>query len=876
MNPWGYLQDHGKPKEKEQFPDEGTFNGAMVEALVTNKIEAISITDHHRVDRSASLAEAARAEGITVFPGFEYGTSDGIHFLCIFDPSVPWTRVRDRMVELKVDVENHSPVSGLAVGDFLDGMAQMDDGVAVAAHVLRDNGLLKVLENSGAGRVKAWRHMHLHAVAVQQLEIADIQDLAMRKILENSDANYAREKMPAILCANDVSVPEDCGYPLSSSYLKVSDLSVEGLRQAFLDPESRVRRSLPAEPHSLIEAISFEGGFFDGTRVRFSENLNVLIGGRGAGKSTLIEAIRHVLQLVPVGDTMRRDHPEIIRANLGPACTVRLWVTTSSPAMGKMCYLFSRTGSHPTEVRSRGGADKGEIIDAIPGSLVAGLQIYGQREISEIARDPQKRRALLGRFQPNTADQAPRKKALAKKLAESKGTLLQIQKEESEMKETAGSLAGLQEQLKRYKASKIQENLRLVDLSEREKEVFVTARERLEAISEFLMDAGSIAPIDTVFCSPAELDGMPNAELLVEVTKPLEELSLAMKTALDTSRKNLDIAVASVETVETKWKEKRDEASKKLSRAQEDLRREGLDPEAFVTLKRDIAEAERAGKTAVQLKARREAAMAQRAELLSEWQELLTEELRSLKTAAKTVAKGVGRIRAKVVSNQNTEPLEKRLRELGGKISPLYNRLHETQNLSLPSLAAACREGKDTLVEDFSLTDNQAATLIGGGENLFMDLEALELEPVVHLELNTATGDGEECWRHIDNLSAGQKATAVLLVLLHKNTEPILIDQPEDDLDNQFIGSEVVTRMREAKKTCQFIFASHNANIPVLGDAELVLVCQPEDHELSSIPDETLGSIDHPATQTQIQDLLEGGRSAFEERRRRYGFEHTP
>ena len=80
----------------------------------------------------------------------------------------------------------------------------------------------------------------------------------------------------------------------------MSTVSVEAFRQAFLDPTSRIRlhSALKAEPHAEFLAVSWEGGFLRDTAVHFNKNLNVLVGGRGTGKSTMIESIRYALARV--------------------------------------------------------------------------------------------------------------------------------------------------------------------------------------------------------------------------------------------------------------------------------------------------------------------------------------------------------------------------------------------------------------------------------------------------------------------------------------------------------------------------------------------------------------------------------------------------
>ena len=104
-----------------------------------------------------------------------------------------------------------------------------------------------------------------------------------------------------------------------------------------------------------------------------------------------------------------------------------------------------------------------------------------------------------------------------------------------------------------------------------------------------------------------------------------------------------------------------------------------------------------------------------------------------------------------------------------------------------------------------------------------MRIEEVELPSTTAIRLNTAPSGDPPVWQALDDLSTGQKATAVLLLLLLESEAPLIVDQPEDDLDNRFITEGVVPRMREEKLQRQFIFSTHNANIPVLGDAELIV-----------------------------------------------------
>jgi len=101
------------------------------------------------------------------------------------------------------------------------------------------------------------------------------------------------------------------------------------------------------------------------------------------------------------------------------------------------------------------------------------------------------------------------------------------------------------------------------------------------------------------------------------------------------------------------------------------------------------------------------------------------------------------------------------------------------------------------------------------------------------------------------------------------------VDQPEDDLDNRFITDGIVPKMREEKRRRQFVFATHNANIPVLGDAELIVGLHAVGEAgmgKAEMPNEHMGSIDNEPVRELVEEILEGGRNAFETRRLKYGF----
>jgi len=229
-----------------------------------------------------------------------------------------------------------------------------------------------------------------------------------------------------------------------------------------------------------------------------------------------------------------------------------------------------------------------------------------------------------------------------------------------------------------------------------------------------------------------------------------------------------------------------------------------------------------------------------------------------------------------VTAGGNREPLVQLLRDqVGGRLSEAIETLTRSADFSLPNFASACRDGKNELSRKFSIPPSQAERIAQANPDVIMQIEELELPPTTAIKLNVAADDQPPMWQTLEDLSTGQKATAVLLLLLLESDAPLVVDQPEDDLDNRFISDGIVPKMREEKRRRQFIFATHNANIPVLGDAELIvgLTAYGEAGQgKAKLSQEHMGSIDTQAVREMVEEVLEGGKDAFEMRRLKYGF----
>lgn len=121
--------------------------------------------------------------------------------------------------------------------------------------------------------------------------------------------------------------------------------------------------------------------------------------------------------------------------------------------------------------------------------------------------------------------------------------------------------------------------------------------------------------------------------------------------------------------------------------------------------------------------------------------------------------------------------------------------------------------------------------------------------------------------KNIAEHSLGQRASALMMFLLaRRENDLIIIDQPEDDIDNQSIYQDVIRELNQLKEQAQFVFATHNPNIPVLGECEQIFCCRYEEGKI----DLQTGGLDRPDIQNAIVEIMEGGREAFEQRTRKY------
>ena len=246
--------------------------------------------------------------------------------------------------------------------------------------------------------------------------------------------------------------------------------------------------------------MAWEGGFLDGQAVHFNENLNSLVGGRGSGKSTLIESIRYALDLEPLGSEARKSHEGIVKDVLKSGTRIYLLVRSTRPA--DRCYRIERIVPNPPTVRDRDGE---EVLPFHPRDILPGVEVYGQHEISELTKSREKLTRLLDRFIQRDPALKPRKAESEKELARSRNQLLEVRKEIRAIDDRLGRLPGLQETLKRYQDVGLEDRLKDQSLVVREERVLKTAVERASRFDGLLEQLRRETPLTTPFSRPRPL-----------------------------------------------------------------------------------------------------------------------------------------------------------------------------------------------------------------------------------------------------------------------------------------------------------------------------------------------------------------------------------
>lgn len=618
-----------------------------------------------------------------------------------------------------------------------------------------------------------------------------------------------------------------------------------------------------------IVSLTVVGGFLDGTRVAFSRGLNCIIGARGTGKTTLLELIRYALDSLPKRDispAARRRVEELVEGNLQGG-RVELEVETRDG----LRYIVTRSvGDDPIVLDPK----RNPTSLTLDSNSFFRVDIFSQNEVETIADH--------GRFQLELIDSFEREE-IADLNQQVANITLQVVAHAKQTEPLSAKLGNLNEQIKqlplveeRLKAfhDEKDETGKKVDqahahkaLRDREVRTFGTAGDVLEELTAEVsaLKGRFKAELSGKFTKEM-LDG-PNGEIMTSVFNRLKVCAKAFGASVDEALKILADCDSDLETKEdelNKIHRKQELAFRALVEKHKKHQAQSAERAKLEKKRNQLMEFKA---EAVEIRKRLRASQRKRASLLEE----LSETRDSRYHLRKSVADRLNAILAPnitVAIQQDGNPedyfefLERSLKRSGVKQGMVAQKL--TRNLPPTQLAQLVRSADSALLTDRGdLNADQANNVIAALNSLakLAELETVELQDEPSICLKVGALEKESA-----TLSTGQKCTTILPILLLEGGNPLLIDQPEDNLDNRFISETVVDSIEKMKRKRQLIFVTHNPNIPVLGDASRVFVMESEGEHACTAAS---GSVDD--CREHIVTLLEGGEDAFRRRGQRYG-----
>jgi ABC-type lipoprotein export system ATPase subunit len=869
INPSSYIKYRGT----DHNLSEDEYNAQLLQVCQEEGIKIIGIADHGNVDGIEKIQDLFTQHDILVFPGFEICTTEKVHFVCLFPEGTSKNQLDRYLGALGLT----NPLNGVWPSPLggSDLLAKVDDlgGFCFAAHVTDDKGVLRQKLNH------VWQDPLLKAAQIPSSldDLRNGEGNRYRLILQNKNPEYHRETPVAIINAKDVEKPETLKDPRASCLIKMTRPSFEAFTLAFQDPESRVRLNsdISKQYYSKIESMTVTNGYLHGISIDFSDHLNAVIGGRGTGKSTLLECIRYALELEPIGMNAQKQYKEIIKENIGKE-KARIELGIRSSKMNGKKFTISR--KYPDEAFVKD--EEGNISSFKPADLLPEIEIYGQNEIFEIAQDSNAQRRLLSRFlEDGYGEREWKIQESLKALGDNRVRLVAAMNAIAATEEELIRLPRLEEQVKQYIALGIEDKLKIIPLLEKEKRLKERIQEEeLKSVKDAVERVQGVLP-DTVFLSEKALETLPHKEILEAIKIELDSIAAKTEEFIRTWQSKMNPHYQKIEELLSQLTKSMDDEEEALEKTFNELpANEGKSGRAIgLEFQRLLTEIERIQPKKVLAETQGavvDALRKQRRAILSD-----LSEQRALRSAhfigslKKIQNKLKGNLKLKVLPEADRTPLVKYLMScnLEGVGENRLSWIYKTDELTPSMLVDRIQSGVDALLNaGWGITPSTANALVKMSNKEILGMEELELPDIIKIELNIAHGD-QELYKPIENLSRGQQCTAILHLLLLQNKDPLIVDQPEDNLDNAFIAERIVAELRSEKVHRQFLFATHNANIPVFGDAEWIGILEAHDNR-GFMPNESQGAIDVAVIRDKTASILEGGKTAFNQRKEKYGF----
>ena len=790
----------------------------IVSAAVAAGIDAIAITDHNTAAWCDEVRTAAASTDLIVLPGVEISTAEG-HLLGIWEESTDSSVIDDVLVMLGIKTPDRGRLDIAANSGIADAARRVVEagGVAIAAHIEKPRGLLTSIS------VAAHQKRTLLEPCLSAVEVVD---LATR---DRVNGKLGDERIMAFVQGSDTWDPSLSRHALSGigvrrTWVKASRPDLVGIRHALSDPELRVRLGTapPIAAYPVVHSVELVGGFLSGQKVKLCPDLNCLLGGTGAGKSLVLEAIRYALEQQVDAKAFPAIHQEVqsrLNVALG-AGVVKLQIAVDD-CRYRIERPFTTTGDAPPTVYQETSGEW-PAINAGPRELIT-LAAFSQGEVLEYSRRPVGRMSLIDAGIDLSGVEA-QIDDLNRQAAVNGMELIKARTRVTGLREEAGRETEIAEQVRRLAALFDSQVVKQQEGWTKESGKLNKAANAVAALQA--------PPIKTPSL-PSLHDVADNCDLFTQASSILQALKIRLDSATAEITTAISEAGQAMETVRSQWRTRYKDFQAKL-----DAELEKVDGHSSLTslrthlgsLQEKLAETKAAtDDLSSEAIPELEALEAAREELLDRLH-AARKERRELRRGRVTELnkKMAGFVHIDVPNEGDFEDYRKALDAIKVGSRVREDVLEAIARYTHPiKFARLLWQGKiDELVDIAKGIDAASvARLYANIDEKHLWQELLNLQLIDRPDILTVKfkkpDDGT--YTKIENLAHGQRCTAILIILLADGDTPVIIDQPEDALHAPWIEEYLVDRLRALRGSRQYVFATRSPGIVVSGDAEQII-----------------------------------------------------
>lgn len=857
---------HIHTPQSKDYREAGVAAIDIVNASIAAGLDAIAVTDHNDYRYVDLVKQAASETDLVVFPGVEISTRDG-HLLAVLDPSKSGDDIHTLLIACGLRNEHEygeqTTVCMFGIEEVAKKVVECD-GLAIAAHIDNPKGFLTTV---GVGEARKRISVDKAIMALELVDGTKKDDWQDGKIYP---------KARACVQGSDSHSLDSIGK--RSTWIRVAEINLAGLRQAFNDPKARVRFAEEYDPNisrSFIERLEISQGFLGGQTIYFNPGLNCIVGGQGVGKSAIIEFIRFALGSNSKVSAIEEDHLGKLGALLKPGGTVSVVFRKSDNTRFQISRTFD--GNHNPvvihQLTKDGAATDYPLSD---WQRYFPILAYSQNEAISVARDSVRQLNLIDAHLDLTSE-TNKIQELQRQLRENTSSLKLVDSKIPDVEDLNRRRETILQEIKRLESSlrSIEEAKNVPAIRDHqawldEERFLSTLRENRDKIKDELIEALGVIDTGIIDLSPPETDlGYTEElnkvrELNLGVNQILAQWKEEINQKFDEIREQSKNAAPGWLAGFREHKQAYADACQRLGNVQVNTLQSQLENK-----KSQLGKLEtqiREGKTLVE---QRRQLITTRTQLLNQIEREYQRVSEKRDHHARVMSQALGkRVQISVKPSGNKSAYSKWLTEkLDGRRVKSYHIETVVDRYRPRHLASAVRNATaQQLMDDTGITETVASSIfmtLRQAPGFLYELEELVEDDLPDIRMRLKDGS----YRPLDQLSTGQKFTVIILLALTDDDKPIIYDQPEDALDTALIFTDIAQLLRRAKDNRQFIFATHNANMSVAADLDLAIVVKGTATEAQV---DLTGGIEDPEVRGSLIEYLEGGPEAVEHRMGKY------